>query len=316
MVMASVVGKTGTVVAPGMGSILVSPDGVNYAAADGVRGIAQTADVYGTNKDQFAIAGSWQVTDPNTGRPTGIYGVASSTYNGATFTISSNVPDGFVRYGAYPSDNVWYVASGMWGSDPSVSKSVRALSSRVKFDSFNGKTMLDFDANKHHKMADTNSTGWFGSVSKSVDGGRSWKQVLTTNLAEDYVYFNEISCSSELNCIVVGEGDTADGQYYTVAYTTFDGGNTWEKTFSSTAYVSLTSVVFSSATDAWIAPCKKSGRTLSGQFMKSTDGGKTFSLVQSLDNCYAIDLDFSQDGAGYAACLSSSGSSGSVATYK
>jgi hypothetical protein len=49
--------------------------------------------------------------------------------------------------------------------------------------------------------------------------------------------------------------------------------------------------------------------------MKSTDGGKTFTLVQSLDNCMAADMDFA-DGAGFAACLSSSGSAGFVALYK
>ncbi len=77
----------------------------------------------------------------------------------------------------------------------------------------------------------------------------------------------------------------------------------------------MMSVQFTSANEVWIAPTKKSGRTLAAQFLKSTDGGKTFNLVQSLDNCMAADMDFA-DGVGFAACLSSSGSSGSVAIYK
>lgn len=315
MVMGAAISSNGVTVAPGMGHILVSTDGVNYVSTS-AKGIAQTADVYGSNRDKLAVAGGWQTTNPSTGRPTDIYGVAYSSDNGATFSISGSVPDGYVRYGAYPSDDVWYVSSGIWGEDPKVEGKARPLSSRLRLDSNKITYTMDRRAN-YLKAKDSNSTtGWFGSVSKSTDGGKSWSQVLTTNIEEDYLYFNEISCGSELNCIVVGEGDSSSGGYLTVAYVTFDGGKTWDKTFSSSDYVSLSAVSFVSGSTAWIAPTKKNGRTLTGDFYKTTDGGKTFTLIQSVDNCYSIDVDFSSDGSGYAACLSSSGSSGSVAEYK
>lgn len=316
MLMGAAMSKSGTIIGPGMGSILVSNDGVTYTAAAGVKGMAQTADAYGTDRSKFAVAGSWSTTDPNTGKPTSVSGVAYSVDTGASFSISNNIPAGYVRYGAYPSDSTWYVASGIWGNDPaSANKIGRPLSARVHYNDATNQATFDFDSQiQHHKYRDTNSTGWFGAVSKTTDGGNTWTQVLSTNLETDYIYFNEISCGSESNCVVVGEGDSADGGYLTVAYTTVDGGATWEQTWSSTD-VSLMTVKFTSASEVWIVPTKKTGRTLAAQFMKSTDGGKTFSLVQSLDNCMAADVDFA-DGVGYAACLSSSGSSGSVAMYK
>ncbi|RYD71398.1 MAG: hypothetical protein EOP84_24945, partial [Verrucomicrobiaceae bacterium] len=283
MVMATAVSGAGTIIAPGMGSILVSGDGKTYVEAPNLKGVAQTADAYGSNKENFAVAGSWETTDATTGKPRSASGVAYSTDNGASFSVSGNVPDGYVRYGAYPSDQVWYVASGIWGEDPAAAG--RSLSARMKLDTVGKQAVLDLEPRKQFRHADTNATGWFGSVSKTTDGGATWTQVLQTNLAEDYLYFNEISCGSELNCVVVGEGDGSTGGYLTVAYATFDGGKSWERTLSSSDFVSSMVAKFTGPNTVWIVPTKKSGRTLSAQFMKSIDGGKTFSLVQALDNC-------------------------------
>eukprot|EP01031_Cornospumella_fuschlensis_P049671 gene49671-60805_t len=56
MVMAAAASGPGTIIAPGMGGILVSSDGKNYVAAPNVKGVAQTADAYGPNKENFAVA--------------------------------------------------------------------------------------------------------------------------------------------------------------------------------------------------------------------------------------------------------------------
>lgn len=37
-------------------------------------------------------------------------------------------------------------------------------------------------------------TGWFGSVSKTTDGGTTWTAVFSTNLETDYIYFNGEWC--------------------------------------------------------------------------------------------------------------------------
>jgi hypothetical protein len=66
--------------------------------------------------------------------------------------------------------------------------------------------------------------------------------------------------------------------------------------------------------NGWLAGVAKDGRDLTGLFYKTTDGGASFSLEQSLLNCYPIDLDF-KGTTGAAACLDSSGSYGQVAMY-
>jgi hypothetical protein len=120
---------------------------------------------------------------------------------------------------------------------------------------------------------------------------------------------------SELQCVVVGEGYSASSEPLTVAYSTFDGGDTWQLAHSNSD-VSLMGVKLVSPTEGYLFGTAKKGRNLSGQFWATSDGGKSFALKQSLSNCFAIDFDFSQDGLGIAACSSSSGSSCSVALYK
>lgn len=313
MALSAATTPSGNIVVTGVNSVLNSADGINFTPAS-VSGTSQSANVYGANNDKFALVGAWRVQKEGTSIPTYSYGVATSD-DGKTFTVSSTIEDGDSRYGSFPSDNTWYVSNGMWGEDPTLSKSTRKLSSRIAIDNSGKKLYMTDLPRATNKKLSSNSTGWFGSVSKTTDGGKSWTQVLTTNLAEDYIYFNQISCSSELNCIVVGEGDSPDGGYLTVAYTTFDGGKTWEKTFSSTNFVSLMSVKFVSATDAWLLATQKSGRNLVGNFFKTTDGGKTFTLGNTLNNCLGMDMAFVGNTA-FAACCSSSGSSCSIAVYK
>ena len=50
------------------------------------------------------------------------------------------------------------------------------------------------------------TTGWWGGVSKTADGGKTWKQVYLTDPENDYVYFNQIACFTVDNCMVVAEG--------------------------------------------------------------------------------------------------------------
>lgn len=299
----------------GVYNTLVSADGESFSTAAGAKGSSQSANVYGENRDKIALVGAWSA-----GPGVWVNGVATSADNGETFTISSAVPDGSVRYGAFPTENTWFIASGMWGEDPPKSKREHALSARVSRDLRTNEHVYHFLDESAQKVkrpaASSNSTGWFGSVSKTTDGGRTWTKVLGTNLAEDYLYFNAISCSSETNCVVVAEGDDAvNGGYLAVAYATFDGGASWEQTFRTNQLVSLMGVKFVNKNEAWMLGTSKSGRQLYGQFYKTTDGGKTFNLVQSLQNCLAIDLDVIGE-AGYAACCNSSGSACNVAVYK
>ena len=125
------------------------------------------------------------------------------------------------------------------------------------------------------KRAD-GTTGWFGAVSKTTDGGKTWTQVFLSGLENDSFYFNGIACSSDTNCVVVGEGDDANGSI-SVAFSTFDGGATWQKTIAGTD-ASMMGVDFVSETEGWVAATQMAGRGLNAVFYHTVDGGKTFSI--------------------------------------
>jgi len=80
---------------------------------------------------------------------------------------------------------------------------------------FSSRMHLDKRGYSYNELPQGNSTvgatGWFGAVSRTTDGGATWTEVFTTDLATDYLYFNGISCSSETHCVVAAEGYNADG---------------------------------------------------------------------------------------------------------
>jgi len=276
----------GVVAATSLFAVFISTDnGENYVKSSVIKGTSQSANVFGTNLDQLALVGSFEVKDAAISPiPTLVYGVATSLDSGTTFSISSSVPDGYTRYGAFPSETTWYVSCGTWGSDPATAPatsdeiSSKYITSRMEYRVHDGQLYYNFSNNRQKKgnqVLNDTTTGWFGSVSKTVDGGKTWKRVLSTNLVSDYIYFNGISCSSELNCVVVGEGDDSAGGYLVVAYTTFDGGATWEQSLSAND-VGLMAAKFVGPEEVWLLGTKKSGRSLYGQFWRSFDGGKSF----------------------------------------
>jgi photosystem II stability/assembly factor-like uncharacterized protein len=306
MLLDSAITPSGNTIATSMWTVFLSKDhGETYTTVEGLGGLSQSANVWGDNQENFALVGSWAVSDPNSKVPTSISGVAYSTDAGETWSLSANVPAGMVRYGAFPTTNTWYISSGMWGESAlkSSKKGKFALSERFEIGA----------VNELKSTGNTSETGWFGAVSKTTDGGKTWTQVFQTDLEKDTLYFNGISCSSESHCAVVAEGYDEQGQYKTVGYVTFDGGVTWTASLT-TGDVGLMQIKFISELEGWAAGTSKQGRNLYGQFYHTNDGGKTWALQQSLQNCFAIDMDFAMN-KGYAACSSSSGASCSVAVY-
>jgi len=325
MTLDAAITSKGTRVVVGTWPTWISQDGETFTRGS-VSGTSQSVNAYGSNDELIAMTGVFTLGDK---APTP--GVASST-DGVTWSLSSSIPTDYARYGAFPSESTWYVSSGMWGADPvssssasnSTARGLRELSSRVSI--LDGALVIDSSAsslvkNQRNRRAEKGfhaatqaTTGWFGAVSKTTDGGKTWSQVFSSDLETDYYYFNQIDCSSETNCVVVGEGENSDGSPYIVAYTTVDGGNTWTKTLS-TSDISLMAVKFSSSSDVWLGGITTSGRQTVGQFWKSTDGGLTFARQQTLSGCLPFDIDFS-NGVGYTACTTASGSSCSVAMYQ
>lgn len=324
MVLDAAITSKGTRVVTGTWPTYLSQDGVTFTRGP-ISGTSQSVNTYGSNSEYIAMTGVF-IAGSITSAPT--TGVATSTDSGATWTLSSNIPTTSARYGAFPSETTWYVSSGMWGEDPVTSSNstqgFRGLSSRMSV--VDGSFVLDTSSaslvkNQRNRRAEKGmhaapqaTTGWFGAVSKTTDGGKTWTQVFSSDLETDYYYFNGIDCSSESNCVVVGEGENADGSPLVVAYTTVDGGNTWVKSLSTNDY-GLMAVSFSSSTDVWLGGISKDGRQTTGKFWKSTDNGLTFTGVQNLSGCMPMDMKFS-NGVGFAACSTASGSSCSVAMYQ
>lgn len=215
-----------SVVSTILGDVFISTDfGKTYTIAKGVSGYSEAA--YITSNDIIYLVGAWIIKD--TGVPKGVQGVATSKDKGLTWTISSNIEDGSVRFGSFPTENTWYVSSGLWGNPPAATKH---LSSRHAI--VDGKISIDVSEPKAKGARSEDYTGWWGTVSKTTDGGKTWTQVLHSDYEKDYYYFNQISCTSVDHCTVVGDGDNVNGGYQTVGFTTFDGGNSWSQVINGT----------------------------------------------------------------------------------
>ena len=97
---------------------------------------------------------------------------------------------------------------------------------------------------------------------------------------DDVYYFNAISCYSDSHCVAVAEGEDATSYH---AYVTFDGGDTWTDGLVGNIPAGAFSVVavdMISDSEVWLPVSTKSGRLMSTNFMKSADGGKTYSSGQ------------------------------------
>jgi len=286
--------------------IFVSDSASTYTTVPDVGGTIQSASVFNTNS--IGVVGSLIVGKKS------VNGVAFSNDRGATWS-SSAVPSGYARYGAFVSANTWLVSVGIWGDDNSTATAT-ASSKVVKIhdgaDFAIGKRLHAGKGRKPSSVGDTNANGWLASVSMTTDGGATWTETLRGPEGSQY-YFNAISCSGQA-CVVVGEGDAADGGYLTVAFTSADGGLTWTQTWNSEALFSLMSVAMTSSTTGWLAGVTHSAKGMTGQFYSTSDAGATWTLAQSLPDCYPASVSFAS-GQGVASCISSSGASGTTALY-
>jgi len=179
-------------VASSMLPIIVSKDGgKTYATSESLGGLSQSNDV---TDGVISMVGTF--TKPKSeGVPTGVQGVARSEDGGDSWTVSE-IPEGYVRYGAYPSKDTWYVSSGMWPADE-----VDALKTAMEDKLQHKKTHL-FSARaavssrgvqfKDHKRVGANETdgGYTAFISKTTDGGATWSTVFPNDPKNNYFYFN------------------------------------------------------------------------------------------------------------------------------
>lgn len=82
-----------------------------------------------------------------------------------------------------------------------------------------------------------------------------------------------------MNCVAVAEGQDSTGLSLTLAFTTFDGGESWVQSFTSNE-LGLAGAAFSSDGNVWMCGTALQGREMVGQFRVSVDRGKSFTLSQ------------------------------------
>ncbi|KAJ9468047.1 hypothetical protein DIPPA_34527 [Diplonema papillatum] len=220
------------------------------------------------------------------GSVVGSHGVSVSRDDGLTFSGKwlprDFAPEAPPRYGAFPSEKVWYVTGGMWPNTTQASQAggkVVALNSRLSFDGRSGAVTRRWaSAANNQAAAAPNSTQYAGMIAKTTDGGETWTKVFST---AGKFYFNGISCATESLCIAVGEGFADDGSTAPGAHVmrTEDGGSTWSEVYvyGASTHGSATAVTMLSETEVWVGTTFAQSTLKAGaQFIHSTDGGKTW----------------------------------------
>jgi len=314
-------------------TILVSTDSSKtYTAVPGLGGALQDAQMF-NNGQGMAGVGAIAVLPASGMAPGSVNGVVVSQDGAQTWSAIQVMDEKACRYGAFPSVDTWYVAAGTWNSTSVSVSAVDApfhleaqapgfrLTKRVHVGSktdmrVSRSAEAQRDGHRTHKRtggAADSTTGWYGSIYKTTDGGATFSNVFNSN-PDSTFYFNHISCGDENTCIVAAEGDNADGSPNGAVWATSDGGATWARTYFNASAQTMSAVKMTSATVGWFGVGIKDGRTPSTAFYLTADGGRTWTLQQTLAGCLAMDMDFSGD-LGVATCISASGASMLLATY-
>lgn len=290
-----------------IGKILISTNGV-IKHVEG-KAITFSQDVENLGENTFAVAGQHY--------PEGITGSfkngpAITTDAGQTFNYFDTGLDGIefaARYGAYPSDKTWYIAQGSWVTAGYAKNFPNANSTEIEVQ----KYMKSWEVNEHvrvhkignnkHKVEVSSPKGKtirYGAISKTTDGGKTFKKVYDT---KGEAYMNQISCSSTEICTAIASNPDSPK-----VIRTDNGGATWTTIMTapqSNTDVSLMGAKMLSDDEIWISGGTFQQGTL-GWFFHSTDAGKTWKQYD-LPQGYSIDLSFA-GGSGYSPAMTETGS--------
>lgn len=297
-----------------IGKTFISSNGEIRVASGKAMSFSQSVETLGDKK--FAVTGQ-HYTDGIAPDSEFVNGPGVTTDAGATWTYFDTGLDGqtyMARYGAFPSDNTWYVSHGSWiDIDPSMKKekdnkfhrmtntSNWEINMRAQVHKFeNNQVKIQF--NKNVKEFEYN----FGAISKTEDGGKTWTKLYDS---QGKYYMNQISCSTTEICTVAAESSEE-----AIAFRTEDGGKTWNKVFtapSSRSDVSLIGCKMLSDDEIWLTGGNFQQGVV-GWYFHSTDAGKSWKQTD-LDKGYAVDLSF-YGTRGYSTAMSEFGST--IAVYK
>lgn len=245
--------------------VLYTTDGQNWQASTDLA-LLTAQDAVALSPTTYAFVG---------GLTTKENGVALSTDGGKSWQNHPwkgiNLPskDTAARYGAFPSEKVWYVSGGSFPNN----NSAYHLTSRLSVEGFKLKARNVFPVAKSSQQ----DNGYSAVLTKTTDGGQTWA-VQFSDLGS--FYFNDIDCTDENTCFAVGEGFSDGTKPGTRIYKTTDGGKTWTQVyFNSQNGASLMRVHALSQTDIWaIGGIVAGGLNMVATFFHTTDGGQNWTL--------------------------------------
>eukprot|EP00730_Choanoeca_flexa_P003467 TRINITY_DN11416_c4_g7_i2.p3 TRINITY_DN11416_c4_g7~~TRINITY_DN11416_c4_g7_i2.p3 ORF type:complete len:301 (+),score=87.58 TRINITY_DN11416_c4_g7_i2:2095-2997(+) len=237
---------------------------------------------------------------------------AAVTRNGGEFFTKAFDRDLFtdIRYGAYPSDDVWYLTAGEFpgetpdddepNDDLPDDKMARRMQRTVHMDE-NGHFKLN---GKQTRPGYRNGTdnGYKAQLVKTADGGKTWETQIAVN---NSYYFNGIDCTSENHCCAVGEA--ADPPYLGAGiHCTFDGGKTWDQTFympyEQREGFSLIDIRFANDQVGWAVGGELVSIAPKAYFVETLDGGKTWNADKHvIFGYYALGLEVVNENLAFAA---------------
>lgn len=252
------------------------------------------------------IVGQWiEQGDPN-GNGIQISFDAGETWSSRNWPFSSLLA---ARYGWFANGNQGYVVGG---SFPTGYDNVDGLGHFPKERSFR--------INRHFVVAGrkiirdtlpTNyGTGYSGIIASTSNGGANWTASLLSE--NGGYYFNQISCTDLNTCWAVAEGvDVNNGS--SISYI-FHTTNAWKNSsILFTTYISdLSAIQMINSTFGWAAGggevvSSSAKRQMVGQFFLTTDGGVTWTLTQTINNFFVIDLSVVDANNAYAAGITNLG---------
>ena len=176
------------------------------------------------------------------------------------------------RYASSPSENILYYTAGNW---PRTNINPQQLTSKLNL--LNSDDSSTNDPALTLSPAAQNLTIYTAELWKSIDGGKTWKNLISE---EGTYYFNDIDCIDDTHCIVIAEGFADDGSLHPGArvYVTNDGTNfELSHLVNKTGYESFMTCQMLSIDEFWIGGTEQLRSPTAQMFMlHSNDGGKSY----------------------------------------
>jgi len=233
-------------------------------------------------------------------------GIAISTDGGATYTpfnVTQLVTG--TRYGAFPTNQTFYVNGGQWpgeGSDDSSGSGSgsSSSSSSATFKQITARTGVTMTKNgprytfQQPTFSGRSTQGTNGSyvaqIVKSSDGGNTWSSVFLRN---NWAYFNGMDCLDENRCCAGAENDDENG--FAAIVCTTDGGQTWTQNYySNQTGASILDLRVVGTDGYWAVGGAVAQDGSAAGFLYSGDAGATWTLDTVITNQYATSVDCAQ----------------------